>query len=609
MDFVVEDLYRPMIENLLVWRYAVLASSLALLILTFGLIGAGAVKFEFFPEVEADAANATLTLPQGTPVAVTSQAVRQIEEAAFELKRQLAEEGHEDAFTHILSSVGEQPFAVMTSQNGPSMGGATAAASSTPHLGEVTIELAPAQTRTVQGGEITRRWRELTGPVPDAVELSFASSLISFGAAIDVQLISSDLDQLRQASDYLKTALREYPATRDITDSYRAGKKELKIDLHPRGEALGLTLSDLARQVRQGFYGAEAQRIQRGRDEVRVMVRYPEDERGSLASLENMRIRTPSGEEVPFAYAGTARLGRGFASIQRTNRRRTLHVTADVDPAAGNANEIVADIEESILPRLLNKFPRVEYSMAGEQEEMRENFGALFRAFGVALLLIYALLAIPFRSYLQPAIVMSAIPFGIIGAVFGHLVLGMNLSMLSIFGVIALTGVVVNDSLVMVDFINRYRQRGVPLDLALRDAGIARFRPILLTSLTTFVGLTPLILEKSIQAQFLIPMALSLAFGVLFATGITLILVPIVYRILEDLVPSRRFSEQTTTEPSGHSANPSQPEELLGLETFENLLDLDLGPADLRAAEFEQLGGLAQLRTKLIDIRLLGLDF
>ncbi len=543
MSWLIDRSYRPSLDKILEYRYAALAVAAALLLVTGGMVRAGWIKFEFFPEVEADNAVALLTLPPGTPASVTTAAVARIEAAAFEVERQLQEEGHGEVYRHLLSTIGGQPFATFQAQNGPAAGTVSVTASS-PNLGEVNIELAPAQDRSIGSKEITDRWRALVGPIPDAVELSFSSSMISFGNPIDVQLIAVDLDQLRAASGELKETLARYPGVFDIADSYRAGKREIKLDIDPAAEALGLSLSDLAQQVRQGFYGAEAQRIQRGRDDVRVMVRYTAEERGSLASLEHMRIRVPGGGEVPFSFAGKAELGRGFASIQRTDRRRTMNVTADLDPAVATANEIVADLEAEVLPGLLERYPGLSYSLAGEQEEQRESLGALTQAFGFALVMIYALLAIPFRSYTQPLIVMSAIPFGLIGAVFGHMLLGMSLTMLSLFGVVALTGVVVNDSLVMVDFINRRHRGGTPVDLAIREAGAARFRPIVLTSLTTFAGLTPLLLEKSLQAQFLIPMATSLAFGVLFATFITLVLVPVLYRVMEDVRGARRYGSE-----------------------------------------------------------------
>ncbi len=371
--------------------------------------------------------------------------------------------------------------------------------------------------------------------VPDAVELSFDANLFSAGKPIDIQLAGSDIESLRLAAEKLKNALRQYAGVYDITDSFRAGKQQLSLDITREAESAGLSRANLARQVQQAFFGEEAQRIQRGRDDVRVMVRYPASERRSLGDLDRLRIRLPDGTEVPFAVAGRVSAGRGFATIERTDRKRTVNVTADLDLSIANANKILADLTSGPLPALLADHRGVSYSLEGEQQQQRETVGGIARRFVFALFAIYALLALPFGSYLQPAIVMVAVPFGIIGAIWGHVLMGKDLTMLSAFGIVALTGVVVNDSLVLVDFVNRKRKEGMPLEAAVREAGVARFRPIVLTSLTTFVGLTPLLLEKSVQAQFLIPMAISLAFGVLFATFIILILVPSTYIILEDI--------------------------------------------------------------------------
>ena len=529
LDWLIERTYRPLLKLALEWRYASVAIALSILMLTVGVVAGGRIKFSFFPPVEADNLVAYLTLAQGTSVEKTIDTLKQIEDGARVLERQLVDEGEEGAFRHMMTTIGDHPFRGRQSR----FDFRSAVAAS--HLGEINIELAPAEERAITASELTRRWREISGPVPDAVELVFVSSLFSTGEAINFQLAGPDLDQLRQAAEDLKQELAQYPGVEDITDSFRAGKQEVKLEVTPEAESLGISLSDLARQVRQAFYGEEAQRIQRGRDEVKVMVRYPESERQSLASLERMRIRTPSGDEVPFSVAGKMELGRGYATIVRTDRNRTVNVTADVDLDVANANEILAAAQRDVLPRLLADYRGLTYTLEGEQQGQRETLEGLKQSFTLALFLIYALLAVPFRSYLQPMIVMSAIPFGIIGAVGGHILMGQDLAILSVFGMVAVTGVVVNDSLVLVDFINRSYRGGTPLMQAIRESGEKRFRPILLTSLTTFAGLTPLLLERSLQAQFLIPMAISLAFGVLFATGILLLFVPVGYSILEDV--------------------------------------------------------------------------
>ncbi|MCA9743623.1 efflux RND transporter permease subunit [candidate division KSB1 bacterium] len=531
MNLFVRRFYAPSLEFALNWRYGTIAVGIATFVLTIGLAVGGWVKFNFFPNVDADNVVALLTMPQGTPADVTAEAVQRLEASALVLKKEMTRsEDSEPMIEHILASTGEQPFRVRQQQGS----GRASASFAGAHIGEVNLQLMPSEERDLTSPEIAKRWRGLTGPIPDAVELVFSYSLFSAGEPINIQLAGSDYNQLQTAAQELKAAVGKYPGVFDVTDSYRAGKQEVKLKIKPEAESLGLTLFDLARQVRQAFYGEEAQRIQRNRDDVRVMVRYPEEERRSLSDLENMRLRVPGSAEVPFSVAAEADLGRGYAAINRTDRKRTISVTANVDDNVGNANEIMASLQKTALPAILDKYPSVSYSLEGQQREQQETMAGLFDGYLIALLLIYILLAIPFKSYSQPIIVMSAIPFGIVGAIWGHVIMGMDLTILSMFGIVALAGVVVNDSLVMVDFINRERANGLPLATAIREAGIARFRAILLTSLTTFLGLTPLLLERSLQAQFLIPMAISLGFGVIFATFITLVLVPVGYYILED---------------------------------------------------------------------------
>lgn len=529
------QIYRPFLEKCLEWRYLTLASLLFALLFTGGLVGGGKIKFLFFPPVEGDVVAAFLTMPQGTPAEVTAKAVEKLERSGLTLRTELDADkanGGTSAFRHMLASVGEQPYLTAQRQG---VGNAVSLITGS-HLGEVTIELAPSEEREGTSIDIANRWREIAGSIPDAVELSFTASVFSAGEAINLQVAGPDVEELQAVAETIKAKLIEYPGVYDISDSFRSGKKEITLGIQPSAENLGLTLQDLARQVRQAFYGEEAQRIQRGRDDVRVMVRYPSDERRSLADLEEMRIRTPDGAEVPFRDVAQAELGRGYASIKRVNRHRAINVTAEVDITESNPSEIVADLQNSFLPQLLAEHPRISYTFEGERREQSETLGGVFSGFVLAMLIIYALLAIPFRSYIQPLIVMIAIPFSLVGAVWGHIIMNLDLTILSVFGIVALAGVVVNDSLVMVDFINRAVASGKSVFHAIREAGVARFRAILLTSLTTFAGLTPLLFEKSLQAKFLIPMAVSLGFGVIFATGISLVLVPTCYLILEDFV-------------------------------------------------------------------------
>jgi multidrug efflux pump subunit AcrB len=543
LDWLIERSYRPSLERALEWRYMTLAAGVAILFVTGAMVMSGWIRFSFLPGVEADNVAALLTLPEGTPVEVTSARLQTIEEAALDLEKELEEEYEQEVFRHILTSIGEQPFRANQSRG---FGDLTESFSAS-NMGEINIELVGAEDREITSAEIAELWRERVGAVPEAVELSYSANLFSAGSPIDIRLSGGDVESLGQAALDLKQSLREYPGAQDITDSYRTGKQELQLAITPEAEAAGLTLADLARQVRQAFYGEEAQRIQRGRNELKVMVRLPKTDRRSLAGLESMRIRTPDGGEIPFATAAEVELARGPASIRRTNRQRVVNVLADVDLTKGDTAPILADLEARVLPELSLRYPGVRYSFVGEQQEQRESIGGLVRGFSIALIVIYGLLAIPFRSYAQPVIVMSAIPFGLIGAAWGHVLMGQTMTILSAFGIVALTGIVVNDSLVLVDFVNRAYRAGVPLTEALREAGAARFRPILLTSLTTFAGLLPLLLEKSLQAQFLIPMAISIAFGVLFSTFIILLLVPALYHIIEDLKGLGRRRQNSTS--------------------------------------------------------------
>ena len=561
----VKRVYEPLLSVAVEWRYLTAALGVSTLLLVVGMILAGRIKFNFFPPVEADNVMAFLTMPQGTPAEVTDREMERVERAASLLREEIDSasqgDGSASVFRHVLTSVGEQPTRVIQNRFNGGVSRFSGA-----HLGEVNIELAPSEERPLgldgkpfSSNEIANRWRELTGTIPDAVELAFSASLFSAGAPINVQLSGPDLHQLQEAARRFKLKLNEYAGVYDVADSFRAGKQEIKLKIHPAAESLGLTQADLARQIRQAFYGEEVQRIQRGRDEVKIMVRYPSDRRRSLGQMEGMRIRTPEGGEVPFSVVADSDLSRGFAAIRRVDRNRAISVTAEVDSKQANSNEILAELESDYLPSLLRQFPGLSYSLEGEREQQSETIDGLVQGFGMALAAIFALLAIPLRSYFQPLLIMSAIPFGLVGAFLGHKILGMDLSILSVFGIVALAGVVVNDSLILVDYVNRQRRAGVPLRESILTAGSARFRPIFLTSVTTFAGLTPLLLETSLQAQFLIPMAISLAFGVVFASPVILLLVPCTYMILEDLGRAARWvvGRPSVTEPDRSTMLPA----------------------------------------------------
>ena len=527
----VGNAYEPTLRYALRARYLVLAIATATLFVTVGLVGGGWIRFTFFPPAKAEDVVALLTMPLGTPRERTEAALARVEDAVDTLRAEAEAEFGEGAFRHVLTSFGEQPYRSRQRQNAGGGSGALAGE----HVGEVNIELAPFEDMPLDGVEIARRWRELVGQIPEAVELTFTSSLFSSGEPINVELASNRTQELQVVAEEVQAALAAFPGVYDITDTFRRGKGEIRLSVKPEAESLGISLSDLARQVRQAFHGEEAQRIQRGRDDVKVMVRLPQESRRSIGDLENLRIRAPGGVEVPLSTVADAEMGRGFSTIRRTDRRRVINVTADVDLERTNAGEVLAALAANELPRILADHPDVTYSFEGEQRQQTDTIGSLRRGFLVAMFVVFALLAIPLRSYTQPLIIMAVIPFGFVGAVLGHLLLRMDLTMLSMAGFVALSGVVVNDSLVLVDFVNRARREGYSLVDAVRRAGTQRFRAILLTSLSTFAGVTPLLLERSMQAQFLKPLAVSMGFGVMFATAVTLVLVPVAYFVLEDL--------------------------------------------------------------------------
>jgi len=540
------DRYRPALDRALANRYSVIAGGVGILLIAFATaafgIGSFKMNFSFFPPIESDYVTASIVMPQGTPVEATERAARELVDSAYRTQAEMDEDGlevdGESIVKHILFSVGQQPNTGGAGPRGPS--GATGS-----HVAEVSMAIQSGDARPISAAEVKQRWRDNTPAIPDVVELSFSAALFSVGDPIDIQLRSNNVEHLIEASERLKVELATKLGVFDINDSFRAGKQELKLDILPAAQSLGLTLDDLSKQVRQAFYGEEAQRIQRGRDDIRVMVRYPREARRSLTDLENLRIRTPDGGEVPFYAVASAELGRGYATIKRADRNRVIHVTADVNVKQVAAGDVIADLERDFLPLILADYPGMGYTLEGEQAEQAESFAGLMQNYVIALFLIYALLAIPLRSYVQPLIIMAVIPFGLVGAIVGHWFMffvreiftdqSFNFSMMSVFGFVALTGVVVNSSLVLVHYINVQRAAGLPLEEAVRVAGVARFRPIVLTSLTTFVGLAPILREGSVSAQFLIPMATSLGFGVLFGSTISLFLVPSAYIVLEDL--------------------------------------------------------------------------
>lgn len=548
-------LYEPLLETCLRWRYLAVSLGLAALIITVAAYAGGHFRFVFFPNVEGDNVAAWVSFPRGTSVETTQAAVSKLEEAAQKVRRDIAAEGVDgtNIFRHFLTTVGHQPFRMESERAGGNWGNDHVGG----HNGEVHIETAPAEERTLSSTAIAQRWRAATGEIPGATEQGFSASIFSAGKPINIRLSGPDMLTLQRASADLKQRLSAYSDVQDIADTFQMGKREIQVRLSPDAELLGLREADLARQVRQAFYGEEAQRLQRNRDDVRVMVRYPPEQRRSTFDLRDMHVRLADGRHVPLSEVASLEQGRGYANIRRVDGRRSVSVTADVDTSKVEPDTLIAKLREHDLPALLEAHPGLQYSFEGARQDQEKTLNSMLRAYMIAIVLIYALLAIPLQSYLQPFIVMSAIPLGLIGAVLGHLILGMDLTVLSIFGMVALTGVTVNDSLVMVDFVNRNREKYPSLLEAVRVSGVARFRAIMLNSLTTFVGVAPLVFfEKSVQAKFLIPMAVSLGFGIMFATVITLLLVPAIYLIQEDVRNAWRWLYGSTAPETSAEAAP-----------------------------------------------------
>ncbi|WP_320043839.1 efflux RND transporter permease subunit [uncultured Desulfobacter sp.] len=505
-EVFIKYVYGRILSVLLFWRYTVFALGIALLLITLGYVKSGKMGMVLFPKVESDYAFCEIYLPYGTP----ENKVRQMEtRLVASAQRTVDENGKSDLSTGIFSQVRENNI-------------------------QVRIYLTAPEVRPVSTSDVTRIWRGKTGRVAGVETISFESNRggPGSGKALTIALRHRDADILNRAGEDLARQLGEYPIVSDIDDGSAQGKRQFDITLTPAGHRMGLTPESIARKIRNAYQGIEAVKNQRGRNEVTVRVRIADDERISETAFENYVLNAPNGEIMLRDAIKTIK-GRAYTEISRSNGRREIEVSANVTPQSQSEN-IIRDMKQDILPSLVKHYPGLSYDFKGKQADIKESVGALVKGLALALFCVFALLAIPFKSYFQPLIIMLCIPFGIIGAVAGHIIMGYSLSVMSLFGVVAMAGVVVNDSLVLIDFANRLVRGGMPVSDAIRAAGIQRFRPILLTTLTTCGGLAPIITETSRQAKFLIPMAISLGFGILFATLITLGLVPCLYLILED---------------------------------------------------------------------------
>ena len=519
-----ERVYRPTLVAALRNRATVVLAAIASFVITIAALVTGAQPFNFFPIIEGDIVTATARMPYGVPVDLTRDIGQTMVAAAEEA---LEEHGGDVILRGMFTRVGETAPIPGPGPRRPEVGS---------HVVSGEMALVPAEQREATAEAVAASWRATMPPIAGAQSLRFtASTGPGSGAAVDVQISHADTAVIAAVSEDLTEALRSYPSLANINNGYASGKPQLDFEVLPAAATLGLTANDIARQLRSSFYGAEVLREQRGRHEVKVMVRLPEEQRRSEADLEDMLVRTPAGGDVPLSTVAAFDRGRAPTSIDRDAGKRVVNVTADLAAGIASARETLESLEAEVFPDLRTRYEGVTLEMAGQQREQGESLAALGRGYLMALIAIFALLAIPFRSYLQPIIVMTAIPFGLVGAVIGHRIMGFELSLISMFGVVALSGVVVNDSLVLIDTTNRVRATGVTAFDAIVAGATRRLRPILLTSLTTFFGLMPMIFETSVQARFLIPMAISLGFGILFATLVILLLVPVVYTLIEEL--------------------------------------------------------------------------
>ncbi|WP_299003552.1 efflux RND transporter permease subunit [uncultured Shewanella sp.] len=516
LHYFIHHQYRDFLTSCIKNRYNTIAIFIGVLILSISLVTSGKVRWVFFPDIPSDFIQVNLEMDTGSSEENTLNAVQALENSLYAINAEFEKETGAQVVKHSFISLNSRTSAF------------------------IFAELTKAEDRTLTGNDIAAKWREALPELVAVDKLTMNATTNNGGGDISFRLTSNDLTELSQAADALKAKLNTFQGVYDITDNFSSGSQEIRLQIRPEAEALGLTLADLARQVRYGFYGYEAQRILRNKEEVKVMVRYPLEQRRTIGHLENMLIRTANGEAIPFSAAANIELGDSFSSITRVDGLRAITITASADKSKVEPSKVVAQIQKDFFPELTRQYPHISTALDGGSADEEDALLGLIQGFFFALFTIYALMAIPLKSYSHPLIVMSVIPFGFIGALVGHFIMGINLSVLSLCGIVALAGVVVNDSLILVDFVNRARAEGHPILKAAINASCHRFRAILLTSLTTFVGLVPILTEKSLQAKIVIPMATSLAFGILFATFVTLILVPVLYIVLNDIKVTAR---------------------------------------------------------------------
>jgi len=517
IDHLRDGYYHPFARKALRVRWITVCASVGLLLLTGGLVIGGRPAFTLLPDIDSDLLRARIRFPQGVPVSRTQEAARKLEAAALRLnnRKLLEHTGEGELVKRTFSVIGE--WSGYVEKQGS-------------NLCEVMIELLPAEQRKLDSDVVLREWSKQMGTVPEALTVTYGRMEKSPSSkAIEVSLLGHDLEKLEQAAEEGCDELGKFAGVHEIGHDLLPGKREVRVKLKPLARTLGVTLDRLAGELRNGFYGGEAVRVQRGGDEIRVQVRLLEEDRKTISDIENLRVKGIGGQEIPFRELATYEIERGYSHIRRENGYRCVRIQANVDERKANAEEIVTDLEKSFLNALPAHYPGVRYRIAGQHAQVVESLQSLFGGFAVALVGIYAILAAMLVSYYQPVVIMVAIPLGFMGAILGHLVTGYDLNIMSVFGMVALSGVVVNDSLVLLDQVNYNIRNGKGLFQSALEAGEVRFRAVMLTTITTIAGLTPLMLERSTQAQWLIPMAVTLTFGLAFATVLTLVVVPALF--------------------------------------------------------------------------------
>lgn len=510
IHYITHRLYAPSLKYALEHKWITLTFPLTFILITVGLLGGGIIGATPFPYIDGDTLPVNVSLVSGSQEAETNRLLQKIERAGWEVNAELKQE-REDGKDVILGSrreIGRNDFGEAGS-----------------NTGKLTLELLDGESRNMESFIIASRIREKVGVVPEAQNITFGRQGF-FGKPVSISLLGNDLDELNRARDLLLAEFNNMPVLKDITDSNQEGRRELNINLKPKAYALGLRLSEVAGQVRQGFFGQEVQRIQRGRDEVKVWVRYRPEDRTALGFLDQMRIRTPGGEEYPFSELADYDIKRGIIVINHLDKRREIKVEANLTNEKDDLPPILDEISENIVPSVLSRVSGVQVSYEGQSRSREKEAKSMQRTFPLALLGMFILVILVFRSYMQATLIFSLIPLGIVGAIWGHGIQGVQLSFLSLYGILALSGIVINDSIVFVDQINRNLRNGQKIVDAVYNAGLSRLRPILLTTLTTAFGLAPIILETSRQAQFLIPMAVSVAYGLIFGTFVLLFVLP-----------------------------------------------------------------------------------